>query len=272
MKYSYNIIGLDCANCAREIEESLNKNKRFKDVVVNFSTSRISFYSNDSISLAELNRLIKKVEPLAYVSDSDNVESPKEYYFSILIIAVCCGALGMYLSISDVFKYILIGISYVLLLYRPFVNACKMLWRSHSINENALISISCIGAFFVGSTMEGIMVVALYTLGKILEEKAINNTRNSIKGLMEIKQDYANVKSGDIVKKVDVALVNVGDVLVVKKGERVPVDGIVVDGNCLLDVSTLTGESDLSKLGKGDKVFSGSVNMGDMFEIKASEL
>lgn len=272
MKYSYNIIGLDCANCAREIEESLNKNKRFKDVVVNFSTSRISFYSNDSISLAELNRLIKKVEPLAYVSDSDNVESPKEYYFSILIIAVCCGALGMYLSISDVFKYILIGISYVLLLYRPFVNACKMLWRSHSINENALISISCIGAFFVGSTMEGIMVVALYTLGKILEEKAINNTRNSIKGLMEIKQDYANVKSGDIVKKVDVALVNVGDVLVVKKGERVPVDGIVVDGNCLLDVSTLTGESDLSKLGKGDKVLSGSVNMGDMFEIKASEL
>ena len=75
MKYSYNIIGLDCANCAREIEESLNKNKRFKDVVVNFSTSRISFYSNDSISLAELNRLIKKVEPLADVSDSDNVES-----------------------------------------------------------------------------------------------------------------------------------------------------------------------------------------------------
>ena len=272
MKYSYNIIGLDCANCAREIEENLNKNSSFKDVVVNFSTSRISFYSDEDMSIDQLNRMIKKIEPSAYVSDSDDVSSPKEYYFSVLIIAVLFGVLGMHLPLPNTLKYIFIFISYALLLYRPFVNAVKMLVRSHTINENALISISCIGAMLVGSTMEGIMVVALYTLGKILEEKAINNTRKSIKNLMEIKQDFANVKKGSSVDIVDVSLIKPGDKLVVKKGERVPVDGVITKGSVILDMSMLTGESELCNLNKGENVLSGSVNMGEVFEMNASEL
>ena len=272
MKYSYNIIGLDCANCAKEIEENLNKNSNLKDVVVNFSTSRISFYSDEDMSIDQLNRMIKKIEPSAYVSDSDDVSSPKEYYFSVLIIAVLFGVLGMHLPLPNVLKYIFIFISYALLLYRPFVNAVKMLVRSHTINENALISISCIGAMLVGSTMEGIMVVALYTLGKILEEKAINNTRKSIKNLMEIKQDFANVKKGSSVEIVDVSLIKPGDKLVVKKGERVPVDGVITKGSVILDMSMLTGESELCNLNKGENVLSGSVNMGEVFEMNASEL
>ena len=271
MKYSYNIIGLDCANCAREIEENLNKNSNLKDVVVNFSTSRISFYSDEDMSIDQLNRMIKKIEPSAYVSDSDDVSSPKEYYFSVLIIAVLFGVLGMHLPLPNVLKYIFIFISYALLLYRPLVNAVKMLVRSHTINENALISISCIGAMLVGSTMEGIMVVALYTLGKILEEKAINNTRKSIKNLMEIKQDFANVKKGSSVEIVDVSLIKPGDKLVVKKGERVPVDGVITKGSVILDMSMLTGESELCNLNKGENVLSGSVNMGEVFEMNASE-
>lgn len=272
MKYSYNIIGLDCANCAREIEENLNKNSNLKDVVVNFSTSRISFYSDEDMSIDQLNRMIKKIEPSAYVSDSDDVSGPKEYYFSVLIIAVLFGVLVMHLPLPNVLKYIFIFISYALLLYRPFVNAVKMLVRSHTINENALISISCIGAMLVGSTMEGIMVVALYTLGKILEEKAINNTRKSIKNLMEIKQDFANVKKGSSVEIVDVSLIKPGDKLVVKKGERVPVDGVITKGSVILDMSMLTGESELCNLNKGENVLSGSVNMGEVFEMNASEL
>ncbi len=272
MKYSYNIIGLDCANCAREIEENLNKNSNLKDVVVNFSTSRISFYSDEDMSIDQLNRMIKKIEPSAYVSDSDDVSSPKEYYFSVLIIAVLFGVLGMHLPLPNVLKYIFIFISYALLLYRPFVNAVKMLVRSHTINENALISISCIGAMLVGSTMEGIMVVALYTFGKILEEKAINNTRKSIKNLMEIKQDFANVKKGSSVEIVDVSLIKPGDKLIVKKGERVPVDGVITKGSVILDMSMLTGESELCNLNKGENVLSGSVNMGEVFEMNASEL
>ena len=271
MKYSYNIIGLDCANCAREIEESLNKNKKFKNVIVNFSTSKISFYSEKEISLEELNHYIKKVEPSAYASEKDDVKSPKEYYISLLIIALLLAIVGMYLPIPEILKNTCIFLSYGLLLYRPIANAIKMLVRSHNINENALISISCIGAYCVGSIMEGIMVVALYTLGKILEEKAINNTRNSIKSLMEIKQDYANLKEKDNITKVDVNEIKPGDILVVKKGERVPVDGIITKGKAMLDMSMLTGETDINTLDKKDKVLSGAINMGELFEIKAQE-
>ncbi len=269
MKYSYNIIGLDCANCAREIEESLNKNKDFKDVVVNFSTSRISFYTDKQITVDEINKLIKKVEPDAYVVDGENVESKKEYHSSLLIIGTLLGMLGCKLNMPDVLRYILVFVSYVILLYRPFLNACKMLIRSHTINENALISISCIGALLVQEMMEGIMVVALYTLGKILEEKAINNTRNSIKGLMEIKQDYANLKIGKSIKKVDVNEIKQDDILVVKQGEKVPVDGVVTKGEAVLDMSMLTGESEQVSKALDDKVLSGAINMGDIFEIRA---
>lgn len=270
MKYSYNIAGLDCADCARRISEELNKNPKLRNVKVNFVTSRITFFSNDNISVSEINKLIKKLEPSSYVTSSD--EFHKEYHVSVLVIAFLCAVLGIYFDFSSIFKVIFIGISYVLLLYRPFVNAVLMFVRSHSINENALICISCIGAVCVSQVMEGVMVVFLYTLGKILEEKAINNTRTSVKDLLEIKQDYANVKIGDSIKKIDALDVKVGDILVVKKGEKIPVDGILHDGSAKLDMSSLTGESHLYKASKGDKVLSGSVNQGDVLLVCATEI
>ena len=270
MKYSYNIAGLDCADCARRISEELNKNPKLRNVKVNFGTSRITFFSNDNISVSEINKLIKKIEPSSYVTSSD--EFHKEYHLSVLVIAFLCAVFGIYFDFSLIFKVIFIGISYVLLLYRPFVNAVLMLVRSHSINENALICISCIGAVCVSQVMEGVMVVFLYTLGKILEEKAINNTRGSVKDLLEIKQDYANVKIGDSIKKIDALDVKVGDILVVKKGEKIPVDGILHDGSAKLDMSSLTGESHLYEVSKGDKVLSGSVNQGDVLLVCATEI
>lgn len=270
MRYSYNIAGLDCADCARKLSEELNKNPKLRDVKVNFGTSRITFFSDDNISVSEINKLIKKVEPSSYVTSSDDVH--KEYHVSILVIALLFAVFGIYFDLPSVFKFVLIGISYVFLLYRPFVNAVLMLVRSHSINENALICISCIGAVCVSQVMEGVMVVFLYTLGKILEEKAINNTRTSVKDLLEIKQDYANVKIGDSIKKIDALDVKVGDILVVKKGEKIPVDGILHDGSAKLDMSSLTGESYLYEASKGDKVLSGSVNQGDVLLVCATEI
>ena len=270
MRYSYNIAGLDCADCARKLSEELNKNPKLRDVKVNFGTSRITFFSDDNISVSEINKLIKKIEPSSYVTSSDDVH--KEYHVSILVIALLFAVFGIYFDLPSVFKFVLIGISYVFLLYRPFVNAVLMLVRSHSINENALICISCIGAVCVSQVMEGVMVVFLYTLGKILEEKAINNTRGSVKDLLEIKQDYANVKIGDSIKKIDALDVKVGDILVVKKGEKIPVDGILHDGSAKLDMSSLTGESYLYEASKGDKVLSGSVNQGDVLLVCATEI
>lgn len=270
-KYRYNISNLDCANCAREIEESLNKNKDFKNVVVNFNTLKLSYESEKEFTINELNTLIKKIEPDTSVSSEEETVK-KEFHLSILIIALVIGIMGYFLELSKVVKIIMYLIAYSMLLYRTTINAIKLLVRSKTINENALITISCVGALAIGEVIEGMMVIALYTIGKILEEKAINNSRKSIKDLLDLKQPYANLKSNNGTKKIMVEDIKLNDILVVKKGEKVPVDGIVIKGNTKLDTSALTGESELYEVKEKDNILSGSINMGSVIEIKVTSL
>ena len=266
-KYRYNINNLDCANCAREIEQMLNKHPQINNAVVNFSTSKVSFESDESFSMDDVNVMIKKVEPDAFLTNEKN-NTPKEYHMWTLILGIVLGVLGSKINNAYVGNVVSI-LAYGLLLYRPIINACKTLVKSRSINENVLITVSCIGAYLVGQKMEGIMVIALYTIGKILEEKAVNNSRKSIGDLISIKQNYANKKVNGVIEEVDVNEINIGDTLVVKKGEKIPVDSVVVSGKTQLDTSMLTGESELVNAIAGDEVLSGTINMGDTIEIKS---
>ncbi len=266
-KYRYNINNLDCANCAREIEQMLNKHPQINNAVVNFSTSKVSFESDESFSMDDVNVMIKKVEPDAFLTNEKN-NAPKEYHIWTLILGIVLGVLGSKINNAYVGNIVSI-LAYGLLLYRPIINACKTLVKSRSINENMLITVSCIGAYLVGQKMEGIMVIALYTIGKILEEKAVNNSRKSIGDLISIKQNYANKKVNGLIEEVDVNEINIGDTLVVKKGEKIPVDSVVVSGKTQLDTSMLTGESELVNAIAGDEVLSGTINMGDTIEIKS---
>lgn len=271
-KYKYNINNLDCANCAREIEEMLNNNTNFNNAIVNFSTCKISYESDKDYTLEELNTLIKSVEPDAYITLNEEAEesTSKEYYLSILIIALVMGLLGYFLPLPKIVKIILYLISYSLLLYKTSINAIKLLKKGSGINENALITVSCIGALLIGEVLEGMMVITLYTIGKILEEKAINNSRKSIKDLLDIKEPFAYLVDGKKIVKIPVEEVKKDDVLVVKKGEKVPVDGVIIKGSSSLDTSALTGESELVSVNVSDEVLSGSINMGDVLEIKAT--
>ena len=270
-KYKYNINNLDCANCARKIEEILNKNKELKNAIVNFNTSKISYEAEREFSIKELNDIIKTVEPDAYVTKEEN-KTKKEFHLSILIIALAIGLLGYFMRLNNTAKMILYIVAYTILLYRTGINAVKLLFKNKTINENMLITISCIGALAIGEVVEGMLVIALYTIGKILEEKAVNNSRKSIKDLIDIKQPYANLKQTDEIKKVDVEEIKINDILVVKKGEKIPVDGIVITGETMLDTSALTGESELMQIKEGDQVLSGSMNMGEIIEIKATQI
>ncbi len=266
-KYKYSINNLDCANCAREIEEMLNDHEDFQNASVNFNTCKVSYESDKNYSLEELNKLIKSVEPDAYITENEVVLKETEFHLSALIVAVIILLLGYFLPLPSVLKTILYLISYSLLLYKPATNALKLLVKGNGINENALITISCIGAFFLGEVLEGMMVVALYTIGKILEEKAINNSRKSIKDLLDIKEPFATLKSGE---KIEVEKVKIGDILVIKKGEKIPVDGVITKGSSKLDTSCLTGETELVDVTVGTDVLSGSINTSDVIEMKAT--
>ena len=274
-KYKYRLNNLDCANCANKIEERLKKENNLSDVVVNFSSLTLSFMSNDDIKIEDISSIVTKIEPEVVVTkiDEEVKETKKNYNLIRLIFGIIIALLGLYVNFNnEIINKILIIASYVILLYRTFKVAVKMLIKSHTINENALITISAIGAYFVDKQMEGLMVIILYEIGKILEEKAVNNSRNSIKDLMNIKQDFANKVVGDKTEVINVEDVKINDILIIKKGEKIPVDGIVIEGETKLNLFSLTGESDLVNKKENDEVLSGSINEGKVIKIKATKL
>ena len=278
-KYKYRLNNLGCANCANKIEERLKKENNLSDVVVNFSSLTLSFMSNDDIKIEDISNIVTKIEPEVVVTkiDEEVKETKKNYNLIRLIIDISSeeeNILNGYPWVfnNEIINKILIIVSYVILLYRTLKIAVKMLIKSHTINENALITISAIGAYFVDKQMEGLMVITLYEIGKILEEKAVNNSRNSIKDLMNIKQDFANKVVGDKTKVINVEDVKINDMLIIKKGEKIPVDGIVIEGETKLNLFSLTGESDLVNKKENDEVLSGSINEGKVIKIKATKL
>lgn len=266
-RYKYSLSGLDCANCARKIEEKLASNKKYQNVSVNFSTLRLSFETDIENPYNEVCKIIKSVEPEVFVMNNDLKYTNNKVMINIarLLIGIGFALIGFSNVFPTIVSEMLIIVSYAILLFRTIENAYKLLVKNKTINENLLITISCIGAYLVNEHMEGLMVIILYEIGKILEEKAVNNSRKSISDLMNIKPVYANLENG---KKVEPNSIKIGDIILVKIGEKIPLDGIVVEGCANLDISSLTGESKLVSIKPNDKVLSGSINTDGIIKIK----
>ena len=187
-----------------------------------------------------------------------------------LIIGICLMVVGLYSKLPGYLNTIITILAYAVLLFRTAKNSIKLLKRK-TIDENFLVTISCIGAYFIGKQSEGLMVIVLYEIGKLLEDKAVNNTRKSIASLMDIKPEYANLKHTNHEHKVSPEEVNIGDIIVVKQGEKIPLDGTIVNGTASLNTASLTGESKLRDVKTGDKVISGSINEKGLIEVKVTE-
>lgn len=269
MKYKFNIKNLDCANCAREVEKSLNEDKKINKAVVNFNTSTITIETDVDDAFSYVKEIVAMIEPNAILSE-ERIEGDNNKDIYRLLIGAVIGILGIAIKISPI-NMILIVIAYIILIYKTLLTALKQL-KNKKINENLLVSISAIGAFLLGKHHEGLMVIFLYELGKMLEAKAVARSRNSVSKLMNIKEKSSNLKVNNKIKKVPTTEVSIGDIIVVKEGERVPLDGIVIKGNSLVDTSFLTGESIPVSVKQGSDVLSGSINKGDILEIKVTSL
>lgn len=269
MKYKFNIKNLDCANCAREVEKSLNEDKKINKAVVNFNTSTITVETDVDDAFSYVKETVAMIEPDAILSE-EKIESDNNKDVYRLLIGAVIGILGIVIKISPV-NMILIVVAYIILIYKTLLTALKQL-KNRKINENFLVSISAIGAYLLGKHHEGLMVIFLYELGKMLEEKAVARSRNSVSELMNIKEESSNLKVNNKIKKVPTTEVSIGDIIVVKEGERVPLDGIVIKGNSLVDTSFLTGESIPVSVKQGSVLLSGSINKGDILEIKVTSL
>lgn len=270
MKYKYNIKNLDCANCAKKIEETLNKDKNIKSASVNFAKQTVTVETNISDPFNYVKDIVEKIEPDAILSKEEIKETKNKDIYRILLGAFL-GILGIIIKNPKYLSMILILLAYIILLYRTLTTAIKQL-KNKTINENFLVTISTIGAYLLGETHEGLMVIFLYEIGKMLESKAVNKSRNSVAELMNIKEETSNLKDNNKIKVVPTTEIKVGDIIVVKEGERVPLDGIVVKGETMLDTSALTGESLPVSVSTGDNVLSGSINKGGILEIKVSSI
>lgn len=269
--YKFNIHNLDCTNCAKKIEEKLQANGNYANVSVNFSTLKLSFKSELDINKDDLEKEIQKIEDSVTLSlNNEEVNERNNSDIFSLIAGLAIFGISMLIK-NNIISTILIIISTIILLYKVFVKATKQLFKSKILDENALITISVIGAMLVGKVHEGIMVITLYEIGKILESKAISKSRKSISDLMNIKVDYANVKLNKEIKSLRVEDVQINDIILVKVGEKIPLDGIIVKGSSQIDNSSLTGESKLVSLKKNDQILSGSINVTSPLEIKVTK-
>lgn len=193
----YILKDLDCAACGKKIEDRIAKEDGFEDVNVNFSTLNLSFKTDKSNPKQEIIKIIKGVEPEVKVLDINekNKDNEQRDFLDIfrLVLGIGIYLIGLKLKLQGTMQIISTVICILVLLSKTLKKATSEIKRK-VLDENILITVSVIGACLVGKTFEGIMVITLYEIGKILESKAINKTRKSISNLMDIKPEYANLK------------------------------------------------------------------------------
>lgn len=269
--YRYTLFGLDCANCAKKIEDKIANTDGYIDVNVNFSTLKLTFKTDKKEDVKkEIIKLVNSLEPdVKVLEEGKEAEQNERNNIDIfrLILGVGIYFLSTFINFNNTILIIMTIISLLILLSRTAIKAYKQIVKNRTLDENALITISTIGACLVNKTMEGIMVIVLYEIGKILEARAVNKTRKSISKLMDIKPEYANVKEGENVNKINPEEVKIGDIILIKTGEKIPLDGEVIKGEAELDNSALTGESKIINVKEKSKVLSGSINIQGLIEV-----
>ena len=273
MKYTFKLSGLDCVNCANKIEIKLNEHKDIDKAIVNFNKLIITVYSNKpDFNVDEVKKIVNEIEPdVCVISDMEDDKKNKNGIGSELvelIVGIVLFLISMIIK-NNIINEVLLVVAYIILLRVVFVKAIKLLMNGR-IDENLLVTISCIGAYFTDNIHEGLMVIVLYNIGKILEKIAVNNSRKSIKELMNIKPEYANKMVHDEVVRVSPEELEIGDIIVIKNGEKVPVDAVVIEGSSKMNTAMITGESKLLTVGENDKILSGMINTSSVLKVRVS--
>ncbi len=208
------------------------------------------------------------------VKSEKNKESVLNSNLIKIIIGVAVYIFGIYESAvgnTGIFGMVIFLAAYILIGGDVLLKAIKNLFRGQVLDENFLMSIATVGAIAIGEYSEAVGVMLFYKIGEYLQQKAVGKSRKSISALMEIKAEFANLVKNGTMQKVDPEDVNVGDIIAVKPGEKIPLDGIVTDGEAMLDTSAITGESVLRDVKSGDEVVSGTINTNSLIYIKVTK-
>ena len=188
-----------------------------------------------------------------------------------LIIGAIIFAIAIFLNKESIVTIVLFVVSYLLIGGNVVLTAVKNILRGEVFDENFLMTIATLGAFFIGEYPEGVAVMLFYEIGELFQSYAVNRSRKSITSLMNIRADYANVIRDGKEEKVNPETVNIDEVILVKPGERVPLDGVIIEGTSFVDTSALTGESVPREVSNGEDILAGFINTNGVLKIKVTK-
>ncbi|WP_101773162.1 heavy metal translocating P-type ATPase [Peptostreptococcus faecalis] len=303
--------GLGCAHCAGKIEDKVKEKKEIQSANLNFITKKLALGIRDEFErdqvVEEIIKIIDDIEPgldkkISYQTEKKSIKHTQSYNKSsisdccdnnddiknenshehshevdslkVLIISISIyifGIVSNYFGLPKSVYLISLLIAYVLSGYKVITSAVRNIVKGRVMDENFLMTIATIGAIAIGEYPEAVGVMLFYGVGEYLESKAVNKSRKNIENLMNIKPEVAHLLQGDEIISVSPENVDIGDKIVVKVGEKVPLDGIIVDGESRFDTAAITGESVLRSISRGEEVISGIINKNSVVTIEVTK-
>ena len=274
MKKKFKLEDLDCANCAAKMEDAIKKIPGVNDASVSFMTQKMSshFYPKESnlclrhkvcrLQKGMVNNMTKKQKKMLY-----------RIIVTFLLFAVLmvCEHTGGMDGWNKIVLFVIYLVPYLVIGYDIVYKAARNISHGQVFDENFLMMIATFGAFGVGEYSEAVAVMLFYQVGELFQGYAVGKSRQSISDMMDICPEYANIEEDGVLKQVDPDDVEVGSIIVVKPGERIPLDGIVVEGESLIDTAALTGESVPRSAKAGDEIISGCVNGSGTLKVKTTK-
>ena len=282
--------GLTCAHCAEVIGDRVQSIDGVKNSHLNFVNKKLTLEIDSDINkdkvINSVIELIDSIEPGLDIQVQNKSESAKEIkkvekkkdnskkdLFKI-IAGVLVFIFAFYQEATGIesrYSLIVFMVSYILVGGDVLYKALRNIKTGRIFDENFLMTVATVGAISIGEPSEAVGVMLFYKIGEYLQELAVGKSRKSISDLMQIRPDVANLKVGNSLKVVDPEEVEIGDYIVVKPGEKVPLDGLVVEGNSMVDTSALTGESVLRTVNKGDELLSGFINKNALLTVQVTK-
>lgn len=274
MKSKFKINGLDCANCANELERAIQKLDGIKSANINFMAQKMELEYDEDIKekiIIEVKKVIKKEEPDVTIEEVGKAVPIKKKGVKIILAAIL-----FFIAITIKFNNELINntifiISYIIVGLEIVKKAILNIIKGKVFDENFLMAVATLGAFGIGEFPEAVAVMLFYQVGELFQSYAVDKSRKSISKLMDIRPDFANVEREGKIQKVNPEDVKIGEIIVIKPGEKIPLDGYVIEGKSSLDTKALTGESLPREITEGELALSGSINLNGLIKIEVTK-
>lgn len=275
MEKVYRLDGLDCANCAAKIERSVQQIKGVEQAQVDFMSTKLTIVAPEKdierVS-EEAKEIVNKLEPdveVNSVQTQREEESSKGKIIQIVVAIIALGGLAVFTPAMPL-KLIAYLILYLWIGYDVLKTAITNIFHGEIFDENFLMAIATVGAIAIGEYPEAVAVMLFYQVGEFFQDYAVAKSRKSISSLLAIRPDSANLIQNGEVKKVAPEAIKVGDRILIKPGEKVPLDGIVKEGNSMLDTSALTGESVPRSIHPEEQILSGFINQSGQLTVEVT--